>query len=45
MLIRVWPDRDEPLASGKNEWKLKLEAWLLGIPIAFGIAVAIWSLF
>jgi hypothetical protein len=45
VLMRVWPDSDEPLASGKNEWKLKLEAWLVGIPIIFGIAVAIWSLF
>lgn len=45
MLMRVWPDSDEPLVSGKNEWKLKLEAWLLGIPIILCIAAAIWSLF
>lgn len=43
--MRVCPDRDEPLASGENEWKLNLEAWLLGIPIMLGIAAAIWSLF
>ena len=43
--MRAWPDSDEPQASGKSEWKLKLEAWLLGIPIIFGFAVAIWSLF
>lgn len=45
VLMRVWPDRDEPLASGTNERKLKLEAWILGIPIILGLAVAIWSLF
>ncbi len=43
--MRVWPDRDEPLASGESDWKLKLEAWLLGIPIILGIAAATWSLF
>ena len=42
--MRVWPDSDEPQACGKSEWKLKLEAWLIGIPIILGIAVAIWSL-
>lgn len=43
--MRVWPDSNEPLASGKKEWKLKLEACLLGIPIILGIAAAIWSQF
>ena len=43
--MRVWPNSDEPPASGKIEWKLKLEAWILGIPIILGIAVAIWPLF
>ncbi len=43
--MRVWPDSEEHLASGKNELNLKLEAWLLGIPIMLGIAAAIWSLF
>ncbi len=45
VLMRVWPDRDEPLASDEEEWKLKLEAWILGIPIILGLAVAIRSLF
>jgi len=45
VLMRIWPDSEEPLASGKSEWKLKLEAWLIGIPIILGFAAAIWSLF
>lgn len=45
VLMRVWPDSDKPLTSGKSDWKLKLEAWVLGISMIFGIAVAIRSLF
>lgn len=43
--MRVWPDSNELLASDEKEWKLKLEAWLLSIPIFLGFAVDIWSLF
>lgn len=45
VLMRVWPESDETLASDEEEWKLKLEASILGIPIILGFAVAIWSLF
>lgn len=45
VLMRVWPVSDEPLASDEEEWKLKLEASILGIPIIIGFAVAICSLF
>ena len=40
-----WPDSDDPTPGSEREWKAKLEAWLLGIPMALMIAVGIWSLF
>jgi hypothetical protein len=43
--MRDWPDRDNPLPKGELEWKLKLEAWLLGIPIVLMLVVGIGSLF
>ncbi|WP_338304779.1 hypothetical protein [Erythrobacter sp. Dej080120_24] len=45
MLMRAWPDSDDPLAGNEREWKLKLEAWLLGIPIVLMLIAGIGSLF
>ncbi len=43
--MRDWPDSDDPFPQGKPEWKLKLEAWLLGIPMVLMLVVGIGSLF
>ncbi|ABC62946.1 hypothetical protein ELI_04270 [Erythrobacter litoralis HTCC2594] len=45
VLMRDWPDSDDPLPSNEREWELKLEAWLLGIPIVLMLIAGIRSLF
>ncbi|QFT77536.1 hypothetical protein [Pelagerythrobacter marinus] len=45
VLMRIWPDSDDPLPGNEREWKLKLEAWLLGIPIVLMLIAGIGSLF
>lgn len=43
--MRDWPDSNEPFPTNEREWKLKLEAWLLGIPIVLMLIAGIGSLF
>ena len=43
--MRDWPDSDDPFRLGEPEWKLTLEAWLLGITIVLMLVVGIGSLF
>lgn len=43
--MRDWPDSDDPFPRSEPEWKLKLEAWLLGIPVVLMLVVGIGSLF
>ena len=43
--MRDWPDSNEPFPSNEPEWKLKLEAWLLGIPVVLMLVVGIGALF
>ncbi|MBY8335592.1 hypothetical protein KYN89_00890 [Alteriqipengyuania sp. NZ-12B] len=45
MLMRDWPDSDDPFSQSEPEWKLKLEAWLLGIPIVLMLVFGIGALF
>jgi len=45
VLMRIWPDSDDSLPGNEREWKLKLEAWLLGIPIVLMLIAGIGSLF
>jgi hypothetical protein len=45
VLMRNWPDSDDPLPGNEREWKLKLEAWLLGITIVLMLIAGIGSLF
>lgn len=41
--MRDWPDSDDPFPRIEPEWKLKLEAWLLGIPIVLMLVAGVWS--
>lgn len=45
VLMRLWPHDNDPAPEKQAEWKVMLEAWMLGIPMVLMLALAIWSLF
>jgi heme/copper-type cytochrome/quinol oxidase subunit 2 len=45
VLMRLWPHDNDPTPEKQAEWKVMLEAWMLGIPMVLMLVLAIWSLF